>query len=98
MRQATGIDTIGARLLNLNRHDLRRTLGSWQAATGASALEIMKSLGHKDMASTLIYARLDKEPVRKAMETATLAMFAAGGLIPTADIKNIADAKKRKSA
>lgn len=80
------IDTNGARLSDLRRHDLRRTMGSWQAATGASLVVIGKSLGHKDMASTQIYSRLDIDPVRNAMQTAATAMFAAGGLLPTAEI------------
>lgn len=80
------IDTTGARLSDLRRHDLRRTLGSWQAATGASLVVIGKSLGHKNMASTQIYSRLDIDPVRDAMQTATSAIFAAGGLLPKAEI------------
>ena len=74
------IDTTGARLLDLRRHDLRHTLGSWQAAT-ASLVVIGKSLDHKNMASTQIYSRLDIDPVRDAMQTATSAIFAAGGLL-----------------
>ncbi len=80
------IDTTGARLSDLRRHDLRRTLGSWQAATGASLVVIGKSLGHKNMASTQIYSRLDIDPVRDAMKTAASAMFAAGGQLPTAEV------------
>lgn len=65
----------------MRRHDLRHTLGSWQAATGASLVVIGKSLSHKNMASTQIYSRLDIDPVRDAMQTATSAIFAAGGLL-----------------
>jgi integrase len=56
-------------------HDLRRTLGSWQAINGSSLLVIGKSLGHKSMASTLIYARLTQAPVRQSVELATAAMM-----------------------
>lgn len=56
-------------------HDLRRTLGSWQAMTGASLTIIGKSLNHKSHQSTAIYARLDMDPVRHAVETATAAIF-----------------------
>lgn len=80
------INTTGARLSDLRRHDLRRTLGSWQAATGASLVVVGKSLGHKNIASTQIYSRLDIDPVRDAMQTATSAIFAAGGLLPKAEI------------
>jgi integrase len=40
-------------------HDLRRTMGSWQAKTGASLPIIGKSLNHKNASTTSIYARLD---------------------------------------
>src|SRR5262249_52645918 len=44
---------------DLRVHDLRRTLGSWQAAGGASLPIIGKSLGHKNQRTTQIYARLN---------------------------------------
>ncbi|KOS06127.1 recombinase XerD [Flavobacterium akiainvivens] len=62
---------------DLRIHDLRRTLGSWQAKTGASLLIVGKSLGHKSPQATAIYSRLDLDPVRKSMETATKAMYQA---------------------
>ena len=62
---------------NLRLHDLRRTLGSWQAKTGASLVVIGKSLGHKSPQATAVYARLDLDPVRKSMETATAAILQA---------------------
>ena len=40
----------------LRIHDLRRTLGSWQAATGANSYIIGKSLGHKTQQATAIYS------------------------------------------
>lgn len=61
-------------------HDLRRTLGSWQAKTGASLAIIGKSLNHKSQQATAIYARLDLDPVRASVNTATAAMMEAGGL------------------
>ena len=61
---------------NVRIHDLRRTMGSWQAKTGASLPVIGKSLNHKDQATTAIYARLDLDPVRSAMEKAASAMLA----------------------
>ncbi len=66
-----------AQLEDLRLHDLRRSLGSWQAATGANMSVISKTLNHKDIATTEIYARLDLEPVREAMEKATAAMLEA---------------------
>lgn len=67
-----------ANISNLRIHDLRRTLGSWQAATGANSYIIGKSLGHKTQAATAIYARLNLDPVRESVNKATEAMFAAG--------------------
>lgn len=68
-----------AELTDLRLHDLRRTLGSWQAATGASLPIIGKSLGHRSLTATQIYARLDLDPVRAAVNKATDAMLLAGG-------------------
>lgn len=67
-------------------HDLRRTLGSWQARTGASLAIIGKSLNHKSPQSTAIYARLDLDPVRQSVNTATSAMLEAAGLKDAADV------------
>lgn len=59
-----------AGLTNLRVHDLRRTLASYQALNGASLLVIGKSLGHKNQASTAIYARLLDDPIRQSVEGA----------------------------
>jgi len=65
-----------AGLRDLRMHDLRRTLGSWEAATGASLPVIGKSLGHgAGSSATAIYARLNLDPVRAAVNTATDAML-----------------------
>lgn len=76
-------------------HDLRRTLGSWQAKTGASLAIIGKSLNHKSQQATAIYARLDLDPVRQSVNTATAAMMEAGGLRQSAEVLPI---KKKKVA
>jgi integrase len=65
-------------LKDLCIHDLRRTLGSWQAAAGASLPIIGKSLGHTQPSTTAIYARLDLDAVRVSVATATAAIVAAG--------------------
>lgn len=67
-------------------HDLRRTLGSWQAKTGASLAIIGKSLNHKSQQATAIYARLDLDPVRQSVNAATSAMMEAGGLKKPAEV------------
>jgi integrase len=66
-----------AKITNLRQHDLRRTLGSWQATQGSSLLIIGKSLGHKSLDATEVYSQLDLAPVRSSMATATKAMLAA---------------------
>ncbi len=66
-----------AGLTDLHLHDLRRSLGSWQAALGTSLAIIGSGLGHQDLKSTAIYSRLNVEPVRKAIEQATDAMLQA---------------------
>lgn len=76
-RKAWSRVLLRAELKNLRLHDLRRSMGSWQAATGASLSIIGKTLAHKHTATTAIYARLNLDPVRAAMEKATRAMFAA---------------------
>ena len=74
-------------------HDLRRSLGSWQAISGASLAIIGKSLGHKSADATLIYARLSMDPVRASVNTATTAMLQAAGVKPSAQVRNIKDVK-----
>ncbi|MGL6196640.1 MAG: tyrosine-type recombinase/integrase [Thermoguttaceae bacterium] len=58
-------------LTDVRMHDLRRTLRSWQALTGTSIQIIGKSLGHKTIKATEIYARLTTDPVRESVEKAT---------------------------
>lgn len=60
---------------NFRMHDLRRTFGSFMAAQGASLQMIGKALGHKSQDATLIYARLNLDPVREAVNAASNAMF-----------------------
>lgn len=69
-----------AGITNLRIHDLRRTLGSWQARSGSSLAIIGKSLNHKSPQATAIYARLDIDPVRASVEKATQAMLMTAGI------------------
>lgn len=82
-----------AGIANLRIHDLRRTLGSWQARTGASLPIIGKSLNHKTHQATAIYARLDLDPVRQSVNTATAAMLEAAGLKDKAEIVRLRTGK-----
>lgn len=68
-----------AGIKDLRLHDLRRTLGSWQAATGSNSYMIGRTLGHKSTQSTAVYARLNLDPVRDSVEKATQAMLQTVG-------------------
>lgn len=78
---------------DLRIHDLRRTLGSWQAKTGASLAIIGKSLNHKNQSTTAIYARLDLDPVRDSVNKATSAMLTAAGLKQSNNVTKIKASK-----
>jgi hypothetical protein len=53
-----------AGLKELRIHDLRRSLGSRMASTGASMVMTRLVLGQKTIAASLIYQRLAQDPVR----------------------------------
>jgi integrase len=55
---------------DIRMHDLRRTLGSYMAISGASIPIIGKALNHKSQVSTAIYARLTQDPVMDAVNLA----------------------------
>ena len=63
---------------NLRPHDLRRSLGSWQAIAGTSLQIIGASLGHRDVKSTQVYSRLQVDPVRTSVNGAVQSMIEAG--------------------
>jgi len=81
-------------MTDLRIHDLRRTLGSWQAKTGASLSIIGKSLNHKTHQATAIYARLDLDPVRQSVNTATQAMLAAAGMKQAASVGEATESQR----
>lgn len=93
LAKTSGLDTSRTRISDLRIHDLRRSLGSWQAKTGASLAIIGKSLSHKTAQATAIYARLDLDPVRESVERATSAMLAAAGVKSTAEVRSIREAQ-----
>jgi integrase len=66
-----------ADIKDLRFHDLRRSLGSWMAASGASLPIVGKQLGHVDPSATKIYARLNIDPVKPFVDAAATAMFKA---------------------
>lgn len=55
-------------------YDLRCTLGSWQASTGASLLIIGKALTIK-VAFQLLFMQLELDPVRESVNRATAGML-----------------------
>ncbi len=63
-----------AGLEDVRLHDLRRTMGSYQTIGGASTAIVGKTLGHKNPASTAVYARMTLDPVRESMEKAVAMM------------------------
>jgi len=85
-----------AKIDNLRIHDLRRTLGSWQAIEGSSLLVIGESLGQKTTKATEVYARLNKNVVRESVNNATSAMLMAiaknpdeGNSTPLSEVDNL---------
>ena len=55
---------------NITLHDVRRTLGSNLAKSGAAAATISKALGHVSPQSARAYVHLDVEPARTAIDRA----------------------------
>ena len=55
---------------SVSLHDVRRTLGSNLAKSGAAAAVISKALGHVSPQSARAYVHLDVEPARAAIEKA----------------------------
>jgi hypothetical protein len=82
-------------LQDLRIHDLRRTLGSWQAAGGTSLAIIGKSLGHRTAQATAVYARLDLEPVKASVNAAVAAMAAAGAAKSNAEEIQLSEKEER---
>ena len=68
-----------AKIRNLRQHDLRRSLGSFLVATGASLAQVGKQLGHKDGSpATKIYSRLNLDGIRASVGLAAQALLSAG--------------------
>lgn len=61
-------------------HDLRRTVGSWLAMSGASLSLVGAVLNHKSVSTTSIYARYQLDAARSALEEhgAKIAAFVRG--------------------
>ena len=75
-------------------HDLRRTVGSWLAQSGASLHLIGKILNHSNTSTTAIYSRFTKEPLQKALDShadqlMTFSLIGNEKLIGTIDSQSI---------
>ncbi len=68
---------VTAGIQDVRFHDLRRTVGSWLAGSGESLQLIGKVLNHRDVSTTAIYARLNLDPVRQALERNATKMLEA---------------------
>jgi integrase len=68
MKRAWDRIRIKAGIRDVRFHDLRRTVGSWLAGSGESLHLIGKVLNHRDVSTTAIYARLNLDPMRQALE------------------------------
>lgn len=86
-----------AEIKDLRIHDLRRTFGSYQIAQNSSLQIVGKSLNHKSLQATQVYARLNLDPVRESIEKGTQAMLKAGGLVKQADILEFDQSGARKA-
>lgn len=69
-----------AGIKNLRFHDMRHTVGSALAATGANMATSMQALGHLTPAAALIYQKMHQDPIRHAMENATSSILKSAGI------------------
>jgi integrase len=77
MKRAWDRIRVEAGIRDVRFHDLRRTVGSWLAGSGESLHLIGKVLNHRDVSTTAIYARLNLDPVRQALERHAAKMLEA---------------------
>ncbi len=66
-----------AKLDDVRQHDLRRTFGAWQVASGVPIEHIARQLGQDSTEATKIYTPLNLAPIRKGLERGMDAMQAA---------------------
>ena len=53
-----------------------------------------KTLAHKNVSTTAIYARLNLDPVRESMKKATDAMLQAGGILLGSEVVELKKERK----
>ncbi len=71
-----------AGIRNVRFHDLRHTFGTRMAASGAPLRALMEWMGHRDLATTLVYADYAPDPAQGA----SFARLAFGEASPTASL------------
>lgn len=98
LAKAQGINPVDFDMTDLRIHDLRRSLGSWQARTGANQATIGKSLNHKTPQATAIYTRLTLDPVRESVTKAVSAMLTAGGVKAPAEVIDLAETRRKNAS
>ncbi len=87
---------INAGLNDLRLHDLRRSVGAYQASAGASLTIIGRSLGHKSIQAAAIYAQLLTDPVRASLEGAVNTMLTHGGVNKPAEVVQLPTNKTKR--
>jgi integrase len=82
---------------NARPHDLRHTLGTYTAQTGANAFVVRDLLGHKTMAMTGRYVERAVDPLRATADaTANRISAAMGG--STADVVSLTDQRRKRAS
>ena len=64
-----------AKITDFRMHDLRHTFAVWQISEGASLYTVGKSLGHKSMQSTEVYADIEMSAIKKSIDRSVEAML-----------------------
>ena len=87
------IDRAG--LTDFRPHDMRHTLGSWQAISGSGQAVIAKSLGHKSANTAAIYTQIHIDPVRDSVNKALDTILAVGKVKEPAPVVDLPKRRKR---
>jgi integrase len=75
-------------------HDLRRTAGSWLAQAGNDLHLVGSILGHRNLSTTRIYARLGQDVMHRALDEHGVRIMAAARKNQPAEVVGLIPAKK----
>jgi integrase len=75
-------------------HDLRRTAGSWLAQAGNDLHLVGSILGHRNLSTTRIYARLGHDVMHRALDEHGARIMAAARRTQQAEVIGLAPVKK----